>query len=185
VIPVLLVALWLAGVAFFRQTVPQPPAPVAQSSPPAALNTAADYLAQGDYDFDRGAYARALADYTRAIELDPASAEAYNDRAYTYMKMENYALALPDLDQALRLRPNYVNALMNRGDIHNYYYDINYGRAIADYDRVLAIDSQAANTTSVCGHRMLAIHHGWDLSVFGEVLIRGVNSGCTLAAPAY
>lgn len=113
-------------------------------------------------------------------ELNPDFAEAYNNRAYTYMTMENYALALPDLDQALRLRPDYVNALMNRGDIHNYYYDIDFELAVADYDRVLAIDPDAPRHTSVCGHRMLALNHGWNLSILGEILMRGKDSGCPL-----
>lgn len=113
-------------------------------------------------------------------ELNPDFAEAYNNRAYTYMTMENYALALPDLDQAIRLRPDYVNALMNRGDIYNYYYNIDFDLAVADYDRVLAVDPEAPQHTSVCGHRLLAQHHGWDLSILGEILMRGKDSGCPL-----
>ena len=73
---------------------------------------------------------------------------------------------------------------MNRGDIYNYYYHIDYTRAISDYDQVLALDPNAAHTTSVCGHRMLASHHGWHVSVFPELLAGGVTSGCTLASPA-
>jgi tetratricopeptide (TPR) repeat protein len=144
--------------------------PLPTSAPPAALVTAADYLAQGDYDFDQGDYSRAITDYSRAIALNPALAEAYNNRAYAYMTLGQYALALPDLDQAIRLRPDYVNALMNRGDIHNYYYDVDYASAVRDYDRVLAIDPSAAYRTSVCGHRMLAAHHGWNLAVVADLL---------------
>ncbi|MDO8672717.1 MAG: tetratricopeptide repeat protein, partial [Dehalococcoidia bacterium] len=107
--------LWLAGVLFYRITGFASGAPASISTPPAALATAADYLAQGDYDYDRGDYEKAIADYGRAIELNPRFAAAYNSRAYTYMKVEQYALALPDLDEAIRLRPDYVNALMNRG----------------------------------------------------------------------
>jgi tetratricopeptide (TPR) repeat protein len=157
--------------------------PTATSAPPAAHITAADYMAQGDYDFDLGNYTRAITDYTRAIALNPSFAEAYNNRAYTYMKLEQYALALPDLDQAIRLRPNYVNALMNRGDIYNYYYDIDYTRAISDYDRVLSLDPSAAHSTSVCGHRMLAAHHGWHLSVFQELLSGRPITDCGGASP--
>jgi tetratricopeptide (TPR) repeat protein len=57
------------------------------------------------------------------------TAEAYNNRAYTYMTIRDYADALPDLDQATALRPTYVNALMNRGDIYNFYYQIDRARA--------------------------------------------------------
>ena len=148
------------------------------STTPAALVTAQDYFEQGDSDYEQGNCAKAIADYTRAIELNPDLAEAYNNRAYIYMVMKDYAMALPDLDRALQLRPNYVNALMNRGDIYNYYYEINYERAVADYDRVLRIDPNAAKYSSVCGHRLLAFNHGWNLNVLGSLLTKGVTAGC-------
>src|SRR6266849_8215743 len=135
------------------------------TAPPAQLVTAADYFAQGDYEFEAGNCDAAIAAYTQSIALDAQMATAYNNRAYTYMAKQDYASALPDLDRAIALRPDYVNALMNRGDIYNYYYQIDYDRAIADYDRVLAIDPEAYHHTSLCGHRMLALHHGWNLSV--------------------
>jgi tetratricopeptide (TPR) repeat protein len=140
--------------------------------------TAQDYYAQGDYDYEHGNCDKAIADYTRAIELNPNLAEAYNNRAYIYMVKKDYGLALPDLDRALQLRPNYVNALMNRGDIYNYYYEINYERAVADYDQVLTIDPNAAKHTSVCGHRLLAINRGWNLKVLGSLFTNGVTAGC-------
>lgn len=148
------------------------------SAPPAALVTAQDYFAQGDYDYDQGNCDKAIANYTRAIELNPNLAEAYNNRAYTYMVKKDYATALPDLNRALQLRPNYVNALMNRGDIYNYYYAIDYERAVADYDQVLGIDPNAAGYTSVCGHRLLALNHGWNLNVLGSLLTYGATAGC-------
>ena len=148
---------------------------------PAELVGAQDYFAQGDFDYERGECDLAISDYSRAIELDPNFAEAYNNRAYTYMVQHNYAAALPDLDKAIELRPGYVNALMNRGDIYNYYYHINYDRAIADYDRALKL---GAAHNSVCGHRLLALHHGWDANVFVEVFfVNGVESGCVDARP--
>lgn len=175
----LLVVMLIAALAVIRDTSPRPAAVKKTSStPPAALTTAADYLAQGDYDFDLGNYDSAIASYSRALELKPDFAEAYNNRAYAYMMVKKYEQALPDLDQALRLRPDYVNALMNRGDIHNYYYQIDRARAIADYDRVLELDPDAPNHTSVCGHRMLAIHNGWSPTIYVEILQHGVNSGC-------
>jgi len=33
------------------------------------------------------------------------------------MAKQEYARALPDLDKAIALRPDYINALMNRGDV--------------------------------------------------------------------
>ena len=186
----MLLAAGAAGLALWAtNSVIQPPGPctpgqTASSGPwaPAqprrhtSLVTAADYFALGDYDFDRGDCASAVADYTRSIALDPQVPEVYNNRAYTYMAQHNYAAALSDLDRALQLRPDYVNALMNRGDIHNYYYAIDYKLAVADYDRVLQLDP---TNTSVCGHRLLALHHGWEIGVFTTVYLQGAGqAGC-------
>ena len=145
------------------------------SQPPAALITAQDYLAQGDYEFEQGDLNAALAAYSQAITLKPDYAEAYNNRAYTYMRLEDYAAALPDLDRAIELRPDYVNALMNRGDIYNFYYKVDFKRAISDYDRVIAL---GATGTSVCGHRLLARNHGWNLLVFFELAREQGRAGC-------
>ncbi len=125
---------------------------IAPSSPSARLVTAQDYFHQGDYEYDQGNCSQAIADYTQAITLDPQVAEVYNNRAYTYMAIGQYDKALLDLDQAIAIRPDYVNALMNRGDIYNYYYAVNHERAIADYDRIMAIDPWNQQHTQVNGH---------------------------------
>ncbi len=153
-------------------------APYRQAYPPQALVTSKDYLTQGDYDFDQGNCDRALADYSRALALEPTNAQALNNRGYTYMAMRNYAAALPNLDRAIDLRPGYVNALMNRGDIYNYYYNIDDGRALADYDRVLALGPAIYRPTQVCGHRMYALNHGLTLGFFKELATHGPNAGC-------
>lgn len=139
------------------------------------LETAADYFEAGNNEFDQKHYQNAIADYDQAIVLNPDYAEAYNNRAYTNMILENYAPALKDLDQAIALRPNYVRALMNRGDIYNYYYAIDRDKAMANYDRVLALNP---SNTSICGHRLLAQHHGWNLGTLADLLLNGTQAGC-------
>jgi tetratricopeptide (TPR) repeat protein len=145
---------------------------------PAAPTSPADYLALGDHEYSRGQCDLAVAAYARAIELDPAFAEAYNNRAYTRMRQQQYALALPDLDRAVALRPNYVNALMNRGGIYNYYYAIDRGRALADYDRVIAQGPAARRGTAVCGHRAVALNDGFGFGVVLDMFAGGGESGC-------
>lgn len=135
-------------------------------NPPTVLKTAKDYFKLGNYEYDTGNCQKAIKDYSKTIEFDPNSAQAYNNRAYTNMRLRNYKDALPDLDKAIELNPNYVQALMNRGDIHNYYYQIDRQAAIADYKRVIAITGSSGGNTSVCGHLFLAKHNGWTLGAY-------------------
>jgi len=129
---------------------------IAPSAPAAQLITAQDYFQQGDYEYDQGNCSQAIADYTQAIALNAQDARVYNNRAYTYMLMHQYDQALSDLNDAIAIRPDYVNALMNRGDLYNYYYAINHNLAIADYDRVMAIDPVNQQHSQVKGHMAFA-----------------------------
>ena len=144
----------------------------------AGPTTASGWLALGDEVFDRGDCEGAVAAYTKAIDADPAYAAAYNNRAYTRMRQQRYDLALPDLDRAIALRPDYVNALMNRGDIRNYYYEVDRAKAIADYDRVIALGPAARQGTSVCGHRLIAKQGGWSPGLYLQIAAHGVDVGC-------
>lgn len=134
---------------------------VTTSSPPARLETAIDYFNQGNFDYDTGNCVKAISDYSISIMLNPVFPQVYNNRAYTFMRLRDYKDALPDLNIALALNPNYVQALMNRGDIHNYYFEIDRKSAIEDYKRV--ISRGGIQTTSVCSHLFLAEHNGWNL----------------------
>jgi len=52
-------------------------------------------------------YDEALADCTRAIDLDPSYAWAITSRGRTYQAMERYDEALADLNRAIELDPSY------------------------------------------------------------------------------
>lgn len=123
--------------------------------------SAIEFFMQGNYNYDRGNCKEAITDYTKSISLNPNYPQAYNNRAYTYMRMQDYKDALPDLNKALALNPTYIQALMNRGDIHNYYFAIDKNSAILDYEAVISLGGGRA--TSVCGHLLLARHNGWNL----------------------
>lgn len=131
------------------------------SYPPAELKTSMNYFEKANYDYDTGRCKEAIADYTKSISLNSKYPQAYNNRAYTFMRMGDYKNALADLEKALALDPNYINALMNRGDIHNYYFEIDKNKAIADYEKIISIAGTGG--TSVCGHLFLARHNGWNL----------------------
>src|SRR5262249_53002083 len=73
----------------------------ADDDPPKKERTAKDYLERGRVFLVRGDAEQALADFTRAIELDPKSAEAYRDRALVRWGTAVTSRNREDLDKAL------------------------------------------------------------------------------------
>lgn len=172
-IPALIIGLILLGllifVAYKSANTPDTwcsTTQTATSYPPAAPVTAMDYFEKGNYDYDTGYCKQAVADYTKSISMNFKYPQAFNNRAYTYMRMRDYQNALTDLNKALELNPNYVNALMNRGDVYNYYLN-DKAKAIADYKKIISI--AGTQGTSVCGHLFLAEHNGWNLGTILEM----------------
>lgn len=87
----------------------------------------------------KGEYARALDDASRAIMLNPAHPDFYNDRGLAFVSLKNETAALADFNRALALNPRYENAYINRGNIFWYRGDV--GRALADYEAALKINT--------------------------------------------
>jgi len=158
----ILVAILLLVVAPWTKIIINPPDAYCwhvhptSSTPPAKLITAQDYFNLGDYDFDSGDCVQAVVAYTQAIHLNSTNVHVYNNRAYTNMRLHNYQFAINDLNKAIELNPNYATAYMNRGDIYNYYYAIDRQKAIADYDKVIALGKEKDRSRSVCGHKAMA-----------------------------
>lgn len=55
---------------------------------------------------DRGKYAQALPEISRAIEMYPNSGNYYFTRGWIHENLKEYALAKADYDQAVRLKPD-------------------------------------------------------------------------------
>lgn len=146
------------------------------TKPPEKVSTAQEFFDQANYDFDIGSCAKATIEYGIAIKTYPEFAEAYNNRAYTYMRMQNYPMALADLDKAIELRPDYVNALRNRGDLLTFYLKGSTRSGVPDYDKVIALGQSKG--TSVCGHRAMALHHHIVFFALWNFLTKPEGSGC-------
>lgn len=121
---------------------------ITNSYPPAQLVTAMDYFEKANYEYDRGNCDEALADFGKSIELNNSYPQAYNNRAYTYMKMGMYDQALTDLNSALEIDPNYLHALRNRADINTYRKN-NKSAAIADFEKIIELSGPSFD---VCAH---------------------------------
>jgi tetratricopeptide (TPR) repeat protein len=87
---------------------------------------------------------KAIADYTKAIEIKPNLASAYNNRAYCYSTQDKRDLALADYNKAIELDPNDPFYYRNRASF--YMEEKKYDLAIADYSKSIDIDPKVAAT---------------------------------------
>lgn len=55
-------------------------------------------------------YENSVADYGRALEIDPSHYEGYFGRAQTYCEMQLYTMALTDCEQVLKIQPDFQPA---------------------------------------------------------------------------
>ena len=119
------------------------------------------YNRRGRAYYEWGRYDNAVADYDKAIAIDPDNVSAYIDRGNAHLANhrsfeggeENYDRALADYEEAISLSPENAVAYYNRGLAFQGKDD--YARAIADYDRAIELapdytpahDSRDAHTS--------------------------------------
>jgi tetratricopeptide (TPR) repeat protein len=78
---------------------------------------AAAYNGRGRFYFENNDNDRALADFNKAIELDPKFGFAYYNRGKIYFQNGQFDLALKDYNVVLETSPRFLDALSNRGAI--------------------------------------------------------------------
>ena len=93
--------------------------------------------AKGDLD-------GAIADYSRALELDPKNVYAYNNRGLTKQSKGDVDGAIADYNRTLELDPKNAYAYNNRGLAKDAKGD--YDGAIADCNRAIELDSKYAKS---------------------------------------
>ena len=99
---------------------------------PGSIKTAATLCPKGNVD-------RALQDFTKAIELAPENASAYNERGEIYAKKGDTERAMQDFAKAIALEPDDTWAYTNRGDLHADKR--RYDQAIADFTKAIEVDA--------------------------------------------
>lgn len=87
---------------------------------------------------DSGAYEEAVAEYDRAVALDPELARAYRGRAFSRGGLGDYEAGIADLDRADALAPDHAATVTVRGEYHRILGHDN--EAIRDLDRAIELD---------------------------------------------
>ena len=100
------------------------------------------YYNRGAAKIEKGDLDGAIADYNRAIELNPKDARAYYNRGIAKRAKGDLDGAIADFSRAIELDPKYAIAYNNRGIAKDDKGDLD--GAIADYNRAIELDPKLA-----------------------------------------
>jgi tetratricopeptide (TPR) repeat protein len=104
----------------------------AKEQPP-KLEDAEAYNNRGLTYFDRGQYAWAISDYSKAIEIDPRYAAAYSNRGDAYKITGQYDKAISDFSKVIEINPKLSVFYYLRGNV--YLLKKEYDNTWSDYKK--------------------------------------------------
>ena len=91
---------------------------------------------------EKGQWDKAIAEYNKAIELNPEYSKAYNNRGLAYADKGQYDQAISDYTKAIELSPKLAEAYYNRGIA--YRHKGHYDQAISDYTKAIELNPEYA-----------------------------------------
>ena len=97
---------------------------------------------RGNANYALGEHEKAIINYTRAIDLNPQYAEAYNNRGVANAALGKYEEAIKDYTKAIKLDSQDAEAYNNRGFANVALKK--YTEAITDFNKAIEFDSQDA-----------------------------------------
>jgi len=95
-----------------------------------------DYLKKGQADL-------AIAEYTKAIEMNPKLDMAYLKRGGAYQSKWDFGLAIKDYTMAIEVNPRFASAYIERGRAYGTLG--HYERALADINKAIEINPSLSN----------------------------------------
>ena len=126
-------------------------------------DSAIDYNNRGLMYFQSKRSEEALADYDRAIELDPRLDGAYNNRANCYAARGCLGEAIADYQIALDFNPGNLRAWINQGIT---YRDMGlYDLALENFDIVLVLGKRLKGRVYAERGRTYHLRGDWNLAI--------------------
>jgi len=101
--------------------------------------TASEYRERAREKYRQADYDGAIAEATKAIELDPAFAETYTYRGIVHYVKKEYADAMVDFERSIEIDPKYSEAYFYRGTLR--YLKKDSDGAIADWTKAIDLGS--------------------------------------------
>jgi tetratricopeptide (TPR) repeat protein len=116
------------------------------------ITTAQGFMARGDAYYRRQEYAQAMADYTRAIALQPAGyPDALYRRGSAAVQLQDYDRAIADFGEVIRLRPNNPLGYYSRGIVSNAKPNPDNDAALADLEKAIQLDPRLSDAYHALG----------------------------------
>ena len=101
------------------------------------------YVERGNTKYLAVNFSGAIADFSKAIEINPRYAKAYYNRGTIKGRyLEDYDGAISDYSKSIEINPRYADAYINRGIAKDELKD--YYGAIADYNKAIEINPRYA-----------------------------------------
>ena len=149
---------------------PEPPAtptPVptpATTHTPAPTQTSKSYFDLGKESLANDEIDSAIANLSRAIELNPDYVDAYYLRGLLYTREKDYDKAFADFEKVVELDPNHTDVKAARANGYgaraaDYAREEDYDRAITDFERAIELDPYNADAR---------------IGIAGAYLLRGI-----------
>ncbi|MDE0398126.1 MAG: tetratricopeptide repeat-containing serine protease family protein [Candidatus Poribacteria bacterium] len=127
-------------------TLSKPAKPLSQVNQTISAET---YFLRGNACYDLGLYDLAIANYDKAIQLEPNDADTYNNRGIAKAKLGQYFAAISDFDKAIQLKPDEATVYIVRGlakaELGQHF------AAISDYDKAIQLKPDEATAYIVRG----------------------------------
>lgn len=124
--------------------------------------TPEEYLSKGNDDFKLGNFDRAIVEYTKAIDINPNLAKAYNNRGVAYAQEGSLSRAIADFTMAIANNLKDAQAHNNRG--HAYAQQGNLSQAIFDYTEAIKINAvyvKAYNNRGTAYYKLKEYDKAW------------------------
>ncbi|MBI5076694.1 MAG: tetratricopeptide repeat protein [Nitrospirae bacterium] len=118
--------------------------------------TAQDYFNRAEKYHKEDQIDRALLDYDKALDIDPAMVMAYERRGSIYAREEKYERAVADFNRAIGLNLHTASVFAMRGAAYSDLKE--YELAIDDLSRSIKMDSKRADTYRLRGEAYSVLH---------------------------